>query len=131
MSKFQNEKRPADKAGRSFKVNQSQDRSYQKPNGQSKFNRNQLPNPAEYYGQHLKSVKKPNAEGWAFALCPFHADSTPSLRVNILTGAYKCMACVAHGDVLAFHMATHSLDFVSAAKALGAWEAAPNWRVYR
>ena len=127
-----NEKRPADKAGREFKAKQFQNRSYQKPSGQSKFNRRLLPTPADYFSQHLPSLKKPNAEGWAFALCLFHADSTPSLRVNLLTGAYKCMACGARGgDVLAFHMAAHGLDFVSAAKALGAWELVSNWRVYR
>jgi hypothetical protein len=132
MSQTHNEKRPACKAGRAFKANQFQRRSYQKSSGQSKFSRDRLPVPADYFSQQLPSLKKHNAQGWAFALCPFHADSTPSLRVNVLTGAYKCMACGAHGgDVLAFHMAANGLDFVSAAKALGAWDVAPNWRVYR
>ena len=132
MTKPHNEKRPAGKARRGFKPNQFQNQSYQKSTGQSKFNRDRLPVPADYYSQHLPSLKKHNADGWAFALCPFHADSAPSLRVNVLTGAYRCMACGAHGgDVLAFHMAANGLDFVSAAKALGAWELAPSWRVYR
>jgi CHC2 zinc finger len=125
MSNPYNEKRPADQAGRGFKANQFQARSYQKTAGQSKFNRSLLPKPADYFSRYLPSLKKPNAEGWAFALCPFHADSTPSLRVNLLSGGFKCMACGEHGsDVLAFHMAAHSLDFVSAAKALGAWDLA-------
>lgn len=127
-----NEKRPTDKAGRVFKPNQFQAQSYQRSTGQSKFNRNRLPAPEDYFKQHLPSLKRANPEGWAFALCPFHSDKSPSLRVNVLSGAYKCMACGTHGgDVLAFHMAAHGLDFVCAAKALGAWEAAPGWRVYR
>ena len=131
MSPSHNEKRPTDKAGRVLKSKQFQARSYQKSNSLSKFNRARLPLPADYYSQNLLSLKKPNADGWAFALCPLHGDTAPSLRVNVFTGAFKCMACGAHGgDVLAFHMAAHGLDFVSAAKALGAWEAAPGWRVY-
>ena len=132
MSVTRNGKRPTDKAGRVFKANQFQAQSYQKSTGQSKFNRDRLPVSADYYSQNLPSLKKPNADGWAFAVCPFHADSAPSLRVNVLTGQYRCMACSAHGgDVLAFHMAVNGLDFVSAAKALGAWDLAPNWLVYR
>lgn len=127
-----NKKRPAGKAERVFKPKQFQARSYQKSTGLSKFNRARLPLPTDYYGQNLLSLKKPNADGWAFALCPLHGDTAPSLRVNVLTGAFKCMACGANGgDVLAFHMAAHGLDFVSAAKALGAWEAAPGYSVYR
>ncbi len=127
-----NEKRPAGKAERGFKPKRFQPQSYQKSTGQSKFNRDRLPTPADYFSLHLPSLKKHNADGWAFALCPFHADSAPSLRVNVLTGAYKCMACGAHGgDVLAFHIAANGLDFASAAKALGVWELAPSWAVHR
>lgn len=37
---------------------------------------------------------------WRDALCPFHPDKHPSLRVNVCTGGYKCMACGASGDGL-------------------------------
>ncbi|MGY4828191.1 CHC2 zinc finger domain-containing protein [Sphaerotilaceae bacterium SBD11-9] len=58
---------------------------------------------------------------WRTAPCPFHGGSD-SLRVNIETGGFKCMSCGQHGgDVLAFQMRLHGLDFVSAARALGAY----------
>lgn len=44
------------------------------------------------------------------------------MRVNAATGGFCCMNCGARGgDVLAYHMATHGLEFVAAAKALGTW----------
>ncbi len=62
---------------------------------------------------------------WRSALCPFHDDHAPSLRVNAESGAYRCMACGAKGgDVLDFHRARHSRSFVQAARDLGAWRAA-------
>jgi hypothetical protein len=42
--------------------------------------------------------------------------------VRLDTGAFVCMACGAKGgDVLAYHRAAYGLDFVEAAKALGAY----------
>ena len=84
------------------------------------FVRDWLPNPATYYAAELKlSGRGP----WRDALCCFHNDTRPSLRVNVSTGGFRCMACGAHGgDILAFHMQRHGLPFVDAAKALGAWE---------
>jgi hypothetical protein len=45
------------------------------------------------------------------------------MRINLETGGYVCMAgCGASGgDVLAYHMDAHGLEFVDAAKDLGAW----------
>lgn len=86
------------------------------------FVRERLPHPADYYA--AEGVALVGRGGWRDALCPFHLDSRPSLRVRFETGAFRCMACGAHGgDVLAFHMQLHGLRFVEAAKALGAWEA--------
>lgn len=45
------------------------------------------------------------------------------MRVNTRTGAWVCMSCNAKGgDVLAHFMAEHGVDFISAAKLLGAWD---------
>lgn len=86
------------------------------------FNRDLLPHPADYYA--AESIKLLGSGGWRDALCPFHKDTTPSMRVFFETGAFRCMVCGAHGgDVLAFHIQRHSLRFIGAAKALGAWEA--------
>ena len=85
------------------------------------FRRDHLPKPAEYYSeQGLKLIGRGE---WRSALCPFHKDTTPSLRVHLESGAWRCMACDAHGgDVLSFHMQRHELRFIEAAKVLGAWE---------
>lgn len=85
------------------------------------FRRDRLPDPADYYrGQGLKLSGK---NEWKSALCPFHNDSKPSLRVRIDSGGFRCMVCGAHGgDVLAFHMQRHGLRFKEAARMLGAWE---------
>lgn len=85
------------------------------------FNRANLPAPLNYYVV-IEKMKLTGAGEWRTSLCPFHGDKTPSLRINIQTGGYRCMACGAKGrDVLAFHMQRHSLPFVDACKALGAW----------
>lgn len=90
----------------------------QKPNG--KFVRQLLPNSIEYFRSQGIVLKGKGA--WRDALCPFHNDTSPSLRVNIERGAYRCMVCGAHGgDVLAFHQHKHGLNFVNACKELGAW----------
>jgi DNA primase len=86
------------------------------------FKRDRLPSPAEYYNE--QSLKLIGGGEWKNAVCPFHNDTKPSLRVRLDTGAFRCMVCGAHGgDVLAFHMQRHGLRFIEAAKALGAWGA--------
>lgn len=88
--------------------------------GSFAFQRDRLPLPATYYAQEGLALSGRGL--WCSVLCPFHHDSRPSLRVNQATGAFRCMACGAHGgDVLAFYMLRHEVRFVEAAKALGAW----------
>ena len=87
------------------------------------FNRERLPSPSAYFD---RIGLKLNGRGeWRSALCPFHDDKHPSLRVQYTQGAFRCMACGAHGqDVLAFHRLRTGLGFADAARALGAWEGA-------
>lgn len=90
------------------------------PKNAGKFSRKALPPAIQYYESQGINLKGSGA--WRDAICPFHKDTKPSLRVNIEKGAYRCMACGAHGgDVLAFHMHKHGLGFVESAKQLGAW----------
>ena len=87
------------------------------------FKRDRLPNPRTYYTK--QGLKLTGGGEWKNALCVFHQDTHPSLRVRLDTGAFRCMACGAHGgDILAFHMQRHRLSFKLSAKDLGAWEAA-------
>lgn len=90
-------------------------------NYKSAFKRNQLPNPSEYYRK--QGLKLTGGGEWKSAICPFHKDKNPSLRLRLDVGAFRCMVCGVHGgDVLAFHMQLYKLNFISAARALGAWE---------
>lgn len=87
------------------------------------FNRELLPRPGAYFAG--EGLKLKGGGEWKSALCPFHADKTPSLRLRLDTGGFRCMTCGARGgDVLAFHMQRHRLGFIDAARALGAWEGA-------
>ena len=85
------------------------------------FDRSQLPDPANYFkseGLRLKGARHAN---WKTTECRFHGGSD-SMRVNVATGAFKCMNCGAGGgDVLAYHMHAHDMEFIEAARALGAW----------
>ena len=85
------------------------------------FNRTLLPNPATYYTAH--GLKLTGGGEWKNAVCPFHNDTRPSLRVRLDTGGFRCMVCGAHGgDVLAYHQRITGLSFIRAAQDLGAWE---------
>jgi DNA primase len=85
------------------------------------FRRALLPSAVEYF--QLIGVKLKGGGAWRDAVCPFHDDTSPSLRVRVETGAFRCMVCGAHGgDVLDFHMKRTGLTFKAAAKDLGAWE---------
>ena len=83
------------------------------------FIRNQLPDPIEYFEE--EGLKLQGKGPWRTTSCSFHGGSD-SMRINTVTGAWVCMACaVKGGDVLSHHMQAHDLDFIDAAKALGAW----------
>jgi DNA primase len=85
------------------------------------FKRALLPSPGEYFKS--QGLKLTGGGEWKNALCPFHEDSKPSLRLRLDTGGFRCMACGAHGgDVLDFHRLKTGLPFIRAAKDLGAWE---------
>ncbi len=52
------------------------------------------------------------------AICPFHADTKPSLKVNDNKGMYKCFACGAAGDAITFVMNHKNLEFVDALREI-------------
>jgi DNA primase len=94
------------------------------PKYAGKFSRKDLPSNSITYYEN-QGIKLKGGGAWRDAICPFHPDTKPSLRVNVERGAYRCMVCGAHGgDVLAFHMHKHGLNFVDACKELGAWRLA-------
>lgn len=90
------------------------------PTTPSRFLRDRLPSPEGYYTR--EGLRLIGRGAWRSAICPFHDDSRPSLRVRIETGAFRCMACGEKGgDVLDFHRARHGMTFAEAARDLGAW----------
>ena len=83
------------------------------------FIRANLPDPVSYF--EAEGLKLEGKGKWRTTSCTFHGGSD-SLRVNTASGGWCCMACGASGgDVLAFHIQAHGMDFIDAAKALGAW----------
>lgn len=85
------------------------------------FNRQALPtwpNYADTIGLQLVGRGK-----WRSAACELHGGSD-SMRVNVESGGWVCMACGAKGgDVLAHYMQRVGCDFRVGAVALGAWDA--------
>ena len=85
------------------------------------FDRTRLPDPTTYYTDQGLKLSGPRTAKWKTTACNFHQGSD-SMRVKMDSGAWVCMACAAKGgDVLSYHMQMHGLEFVAAAKELGAW----------
>lgn len=83
------------------------------------FTKTLLPDPVTYFEEQGLSLEVRG--DWRTAKCLFHGGSD-SMRINVKSGGWVCMSCGAKGgDVLAFHMEHQGMDFVSAAKDLGAW----------
>ncbi|MDL9998265.1 CHC2 zinc finger domain-containing protein [Variovorax sp. J22P240] len=84
------------------------------------YDRARLPDPVTFYEEH-RGLKLLPGKLWRTTRCEFH-EGSDSMRVNVRTGAFKCMNCQeAGGDVVAYLMQVDGIDFVMAAKALGAW----------
>ena len=84
------------------------------------FDRERLPDALSYYESVGLTFRERKGK-WRTTRCDFHGGSD-SMRVNSSTGAFVCMSCGVHGgDVLSFEMQLTGADFVTAAKALGAW----------
>lgn len=88
--------------------------------GRSRFRRDFLPSPEEYYGQFFKLAS--TEDEWTPVLCPFHDDHNPSLSLNLDGGGFNCFACEAKGgDIVAFHMRYYGMGFIEACKDFGVW----------
>lgn len=83
------------------------------------FIKENLPDPVNYF--EAEGLKLTGKGKWRTTECRFHGGSD-SMRVNTASGGWCCMVCSAKGgDVLAYHLQAHGLDFITAAQALGAW----------
>ena len=61
---------------------------------------------AERYGVSVNRQGK--------ALCPFHADTHPSLSFSVRRNTYRCFVCDAHGGTIDLVMNYLHKDFVEA-----------------
>jgi DNA primase len=52
------------------------------------------------------------------ALCPFHAEKTPSFQVDVERQFYYCFGCQEGGDLFRFIQTLHQVDFPQAAEML-------------
>lgn len=86
------------------------------------LDRTLLPEPLNYYEDTAGLTFRERRGKWRTTSCAFHGGSD-SMRINTATGAWVCMAgCGASGgDVLAYQMDITGEEFITAAKALGAW----------
>lgn len=83
------------------------------------FIKDRLPDAVSYF--EAEGVPMVGPGRWKTGPCHFHGGSD-SLRVHVQTGAFRCMACgVKGGDVLAYTMQRHGIEFVDAARSLGAY----------
>lgn len=57
-------------------------------------------------------LKKDGVE-WT-ACCPFHSEKTPSFKVNVPKGIYKCFGCGKSGDAIAFVMEHEKKSYLEA-----------------
>jgi hypothetical protein len=83
------------------------------------FIRDRLPDAQSYFeGEDVRLV---GPGQWKTGPCHFHGGSD-SLRVNVQSGGWCCMACdTKGGNVLDYHMQRHGLGFIEAARDLGAY----------
>lgn len=83
------------------------------------FRRESLPDPVSYFEAEGLTLRGPGK--WKTTRCDFH-DGSDSLRINTESGGWVCMSCLEKGgNVLDYAMRRHGLDFVSAARQLGAY----------
>lgn len=84
-----------------------------------RIDRNLLPTAVAYYSNEFPDIKRKSE--WVKVRCCFHADSKPSLSINLISGGFNCFACGAKGsDVISFAMLRYQLTFKEACQHLGA-----------
>lgn len=91
-------------------------------NYRKRLDHQSLPTPLQYLDGHGLLNRKPQGE-WAAIVCPAHkdgAEKNPSLRVSLIDGHFRCMACgVSGGDIVALHRLLTGRGFLDAVHDLG------------
>ena len=88
------------------------------------LDRHSLPSPIQYLAERSLIRTKTYGE-WVSIYCPAHkggAEKNPSLRVNLIDGHFRCMACgVKGGDIIALHQLFTGLGFLDAVSDVGGY----------
>lgn len=85
------------------------------------FQRDRLPDPQTGVERHGITVLRYGKR--LRMACPSHGGHNPNFSMHRETGAFLCFVCgVKGGDIVAFEMLVTGCDFVTACKALGAWD---------
>ena len=71
----------------------------------------------EFIGKYISLTKRGKNY---FGLCPFHADTNPSLSVSREKQIYKCFVCGEAGNIYNFLMKYENIDFVEAVSQIAA-----------
>lgn len=86
------------------------------------LDRQSLPTPLAYLAQH-GALKRPPRGEWAAICCPAHKggeEQHPSMRICLIDGHFRCMACGASGgDLIALHRLVTGLGFREAVRDMG------------
>ena len=86
------------------------------------LDRESLPTPLQYLTGRDRLKCSPRGE-WVAICCPAHkggTESNPSLRVSLIDGHFKCMACGERGgDIVALHRIIAGVGFIDAVRELG------------
>jgi hypothetical protein len=86
------------------------------------LDRDSLPAPLRYLTERGLFSGKPRGE-WAEIRCPVHkagAETHASMRVSLVDGHFRCMACGARGgDIVALHRLVTGLGFREAVREIG------------
>lgn len=96
------------------------------------FRKELLPPVRTFYEREIGKLSR-ERRGYAQGNCPFHVSkSQKSFSVNMVTGAWRCFGCSAHGgSIVDFVMFRDHIGFKAACQALGAWDSAPPPEVVR
>jgi DNA primase len=71
--------------------------------------------PEVYFTKELPNFKLIRSSKWLTVNCSFHADSKPSMRINLESGGFFCHSCGAKGgDIISFEMQRSGLSFKQA-----------------
>lgn len=73
--------------------------------------------PSDYYARVFPALTR--SSGRVQVCCPFHADKTPSMAINLSDGRFKCFGCGIGGDLVDFHQQLTGLNFKGALSELG------------